>query len=81
MNAKMTKRWPGGTTSLNMNGATPFMMAARTGDFEMMRVLAKLGADPLLANVDNTTPLMVASGVGTRSPGEDPGLEKRPSKR
>jgi ankyrin repeat protein len=76
VNAKMTKRWPGGTTSLNMNGATPFMMAARTGDFEMMRVLAKLGADPLLPNADNTTPLMVAAGVGTRSPGEDPGIEK-----
>ena len=40
-----------------------------------MSLLAELGADPLLANEDNTTPLMVAAGVGTQSPGEDPGTE------
>jgi ankyrin repeat protein len=40
-----------------------------------MRLLAKLGADPLMTNVDQTTPLMVAAGVGTRSPGEDAGTE------
>ncbi len=76
LNARMTKRWTAGTSDLNMNGATPFLMAARTADAELMSLLAKLGADPLLPNADNTTPLMVAAGVGTRSPGEDPGLEK-----
>lgn len=76
VNAKMTKRRPVGTTTLNMTGATPFMMAARTGDAELMRVLAQLGADPNLPNADGTTPLMVAAGVGTKSPGEDPGTEK-----
>jgi ankyrin repeat protein len=40
-----------------------------------MRLLAELGADPLIPNEDNTTPLMVAAGVGTRSPGEDAGTE------
>ena len=40
-----------------------------------MRVLAELGADPLLPNRNNSTPLMVASGLGTASPGEDPGTE------
>ena len=48
---------------------------ARTGDADLMRVLAELGADPLLRNEDYTTPLMVAAGVGTSSPGEDPGTE------
>ena len=41
----------------------------------MMRLLAELGADPLLPNEDNTTPIMVAAGVGTAAPGEDPGTE------
>ena len=40
-----------------------------------MRALAALGADPLLTNADNSTPLMAAAGLGTRSPGEDAGTE------
>jgi len=75
INARMTKRTSAGNSSLNVIGATPFLMAARTGDAELMRLLAKLGADPLLPNADKTTPLMVAAGVGTRSPGEDAGTE------
>ena len=75
VNARMTKRVNVGLTSLNTIGATPFLLAARTGDAEFMRLLAQLGADPLLPNADNTTPLMVAAGVGTRSPGEDAGTE------
>ena len=73
LNARMTKRTNVGLSSLNTMGATPFLLAARTGDAELMRLLAKLGADPLMPNEDNTTPLMVAAGVGTRSPGEDAG--------
>jgi uncharacterized protein len=75
LNAKMTIRTNVGLSSLNTSGATPFLLAARTGDAELMRLLAKLGADPLLPNVDGTTPLMVAAGVGTRSPGEDAGTD------
>ena len=40
-----------------------------------MRLLAELGADALLPNEDNTTPIMVAAGIGTSAPGEDPGTE------
>jgi ankyrin repeat protein len=40
-----------------------------------MRLLIELGADPRMANDDGTTPLIVAAGVGTSSPGEDPGTE------
>ena len=65
-----------GTTELNMTGATPFLMAARTADAELMRLLAKLGADPLMPNADNTTPIMAVAGIGTRNPGEDPGTDK-----
>ncbi|HEY4085532.1 MAG TPA: ankyrin repeat domain-containing protein [Bryobacteraceae bacterium] len=76
LNAKMTIRTSVGLSSLNTSGATPFLLAARTGDAELMRLLAKLGADPLIPNVDGTTPLMVAAGVGTRSPGEDAGTDE-----
>jgi ankyrin repeat protein len=75
VNARMTRRINVGLTSLNTVGATPFLLAARTGDAELMRFLASLGADPLLPNADNASPLIVAAGLGTRSPGEDAGSE------
>jgi ankyrin repeat protein len=74
-NARMTRRAQAGTTDLNMIGATPFLMAARTADAPLMRLLAELGADPLLTNEDGTTPLMAAAGLGVHSPGEDAGTE------
>jgi len=75
LNARVTKKPSMGTTNLNAIGATPFLLAARTADPDLMRLLAELGADPLLPNDDGTTPLMAAAGVGTSSPGEDAGLE------
>ena len=75
VNARVTRRPPAGITRLNFLGGTPFLLAARTGDADLMRLLAELGADPLLPNEDGTTPIMVAAGVGTSSPGEDPGTE------
>ena len=72
---KMTKKVNLGNTRLNEFGATPFLLAAQTADAELMRTLAELGADPLLPNADNSTPLMVAAGLPTRSPGEDAGTE------
>jgi ankyrin repeat protein len=75
INARMTKKVSVGLTSLNTMGATPFFLAARTADAELMRFLAKLGADPLLPNADKSTALMAAAGLGTRSPGEDAGTE------
>jgi uncharacterized protein len=75
VNARMTRQGNVGRTSLNMIGATPFLMAARTADAPLMRLLAELGADPLLPNADGSTPLLAAAGLGTYSPGEDPGTE------
>ena len=75
LNARMTKNVNLGNTRLNKRGATPFFVAAQSADSELMRVLADLGADPDLTNEDNTTALMAAAGVGTRSPGEDAGAE------
>jgi uncharacterized protein len=75
LNARVTRKPSAGTTALNMIGGTPFFLAARTADVDMMRLLVSLGADPLLPNEDQTTPLMAAAGAGTHSPGEDPGTE------
>jgi ankyrin repeat protein len=40
-----------------------------------MRLLVELGADPLLPNFNNTTPLMAAAGLGTTEPLEEAGEE------
>jgi len=58
---------------LNRSGATPFLLAAKAVDLEMMRLLLELGADPLLPNEDGTTALLVAAGVGIWSASESPG--------
>jgi ankyrin repeat protein len=75
LNARVTKRPSMGVTTLNSIGATPFLLAARTADAPLMTLLAELGADPMLTNEDGSTPLMVAAGLGTNAPGEDPGTE------
>ena len=75
VNARMTKRANLTNTRLKELGATPFLLAAQVADAELMRTLAALGADPFIPNVDHSTPLMVAAGLATRSPGEDAGTE------
>jgi len=68
VNARLTAKPPfrGGAnrTWLPEPGATPFYRAAAAGDVKMMRMLLAYGADPYIPSLDNTTPLMVASGVG-----------------
>jgi ankyrin repeat protein len=76
LDARMTRNVNLGNTMLNKSGATPFFLAAQSADAELMRTLAELGADPMLANEDDSTPLMAAAGLGTRSPGEDAGTEE-----
>lgn len=44
-------------------GATPFLLAAHGHDVNIMRMLAKAGADPLLATQGKTTALMMAAGL------------------
>jgi ankyrin repeat protein len=61
-----------GRDYISLVGATPFYLAAKNGDVELMRVLAKHGADPLLPTLQNVTPLMAAAGLGTWA-GETPG--------
>lgn len=50
--------------SVNMGGATPYLLAAQAADVEAMRLLQTLGADPRLATYANNTPVMMAAGIG-----------------
>jgi len=54
---------------VSLAGATPFLLAARSADVEVMRLLVARGANPTLATNLHTTPLMVAAGIG-RVPNE-----------
>src|SRR6185369_8086848 len=56
-------------------GATPFLLAAVTADTAYMRLLIELGADPLIPNAENATPLMAAAGLGCQAPTEEAGTE------
>src|SRR5262245_36270915 len=46
-----------------MNGQTPFLRAALSGDTKVMRLLLERGADPNISTLAGTTPLMAAAGV------------------
>lgn len=52
-------------------GSTPFLLASRTADVPLMRLLLELHADPQLANADNSPPLLAASGVGALNDGDE----------
>lgn len=60
-----------GNQRLNKTEATPFLLAAETGDIPYLKLLLELGADPTLKNADNATPLLAASGVGILSDGDE----------
>jgi ankyrin repeat protein len=45
------------------DGASPFWLAARLGDLDMMRALLVAGADPELPSARGVTPLLVAAGL------------------
>ena len=50
--------------TLREKGATPFMLAAKYLEPEIVRMLAAAGTDPLLPMEDGTTALMAAVGLG-----------------
>ncbi len=67
-NARLTRNprryGGGGGMAGNLAGGTPFLLAATAGDVGVMRVLLAAGGDPRLAATTNTTPLMMAAGLG-----------------
>ena len=56
-------------------GATPFWLAAKFAEIDIMRVLAENGTDARLSTEDEITPLMAIAGIGFR-PGSV-GLNRR----
>jgi len=50
-------------------GATPFLLAAKYAEIEIMRVLVGYGADHRLSADDGTTPLMAIAGAGWTASG------------
>lgn len=74
VNARLTKG-ASGRGKLGTVGGTPFLLAARTADLPLMKLLVELGANPLLANRDGATPLMAAAGLGCHAPTEEAGTE------
>lgn len=73
--AKGAPRLPNTSSRIDSEGATPFLLAADRADVPMMKALLELGADPLMANLTKTTPLMAAAGLGTTEPLEEAGEE------
>jgi ankyrin repeat protein len=75
VNARL-ERGASGPGVLGRAGATPFLLASMTADVPFMKMLVRLGADPRLPNVEGSTPLMAAAGLGCLAPGEVAGTEE-----
>lgn len=60
-----------GFADFTTTGATPFVLAARTGDLPLLNVLLELGADPAIPNADNSTALLAAAGIGDLGSGQE----------
>ncbi len=79
-NAQMTKGTPVRRNSQDFElpktliGATPYLLAAKFLEADIMRALAAAGADTRLPMKDGATPLMAAAGMGITAPVQD---EKR----
>jgi ankyrin repeat protein len=79
-NAPMTRGTPVRRNSQDFElpktlvGATPYALAAKFLEPEIMRALAAAGADTQRPMKDGATPLMAASGMGIAAPAQD---EKR----
>jgi uncharacterized protein len=77
VNAVTTKAPRDGIRSIGKKiGATPFFFAAKGVDLEAMHFLVSKGADVFKPNVEGTTPLMAAAGVGIWRIGESPGTRE-----
>ena len=61
-----------GRNFISFVGATPFYLAAKHADVDLMKLLLAYGADPLRPTDQGVTPLMAAAGLGFWD-GESPG--------
>jgi ankyrin repeat protein len=76
-NAQITKGMPVRRTSQDFElpktlmGATPYLLAAKFLEADIMRALAASGADTRLPMNDGATPLLAAAGMGIVAPAQD----------
>jgi ankyrin repeat protein len=56
-------RVTGSLSWVDFTGQTPFLLAALSGDVDVMKMLLAHGADPTIATFGGTTALMAAAGV------------------
>ncbi|MGY8688859.1 MAG: ankyrin repeat domain-containing protein, partial [Verrucomicrobiales bacterium] len=75
VNGQLTRGRKSGNGKVGAVGATPFFLAADRADLPYMKLLVELGADPMIPNVDGTSPLLVAAGIGSAAPEEEAGSE------
>ena len=66
-NSMEEPRWSGARYRRHMTGATAFMLAAKSADVEVLRLLLEHGADPTIDTEDGITPLMAAAGISWAS--------------
>jgi ankyrin repeat protein len=66
----------GNRNKLDRIGATPFVLASKSCDLPLQRMLLEQGADPSIATGGGTTAVMAAAGVGIWAPGENPGTHE-----
>ena len=66
-NSMEEPRWSGARYRRPLQGATAFLLAAKSADIEVMRLLLAHGADPNINTLDNITPLMAAAGIAWAS--------------
>jgi ankyrin repeat protein len=60
-------RWSGARYRRQLSGATAFLLAAKSADIDVMRLLLAHGADPAINTDGGITPLMAAAGIAWAS--------------
>jgi ankyrin len=84
-NAKITRGTPVNRTSkdyafsMTWIGGTPFWLAAKFAEVEIMKALVAAGADTKTATPDGTTPLLAAAGIDNRGRDDRRGRRRDPS--
>ncbi len=67
-----------GFADFTTTGCTAFVLAAQTGDLPLLELLLELGADATIPNVDGSTAMLAAAGIGDLGSGlEAAGTEEQ----
>ena len=75
IDARTTKPWQDVYRSGFGLNATPFLLAAKGGDVQMMSLLAANGADVTATNANGTNAIMAAAGIEMANANEDSGTD------